>query len=304
MMKMKKIFAISIIFLFIGVAVAPSINFNVVKASNDNDLVEVTTQACGIKGFEDTTVKLTRQQYQNLEQYLVEFEARLNKTTTREEAVPIFKEAVVELNKYRLLPKGMSVERAQRLVTGLHQNTKLVKYVEKLSNKSEKSSLQEGNELCSIYGEAQGNTYFQGPVSKAIYNVLNKLLSISFTYSLFDIFTVLIFIPLLIHVYMTLTLSENLRDLPYIGAIIYYGKSEWYFMQKPHYYPADGNIWTNGLLGIKNWSGQFYGRLPSPRLEGLFSQFYPGVNGFTGLRLYLNQTDFYFGFALNVNVGP
>jgi len=64
---------------------------HVVKAYNDNDLVEVTTQACGINGFGNTTVKLTRQQHQSLEQYLVEFRARLNKTTTREEVVPIFK---------------------------------------------------------------------------------------------------------------------------------------------------------------------------------------------------------------------
>ncbi len=109
-------FIFSVVILFIGVAVVPTINFQVVKASDDNDLVEVTTQACGIKGFGNTTVKLTREQYQNLEQYLVEFRARLNQTSTREEAVPIFKDAVVELDKYGLLPRGMSVEKAQRLV--------------------------------------------------------------------------------------------------------------------------------------------------------------------------------------------
>ena len=118
----KKGLVVSVILLFIGVAVAPSINTGVVKASNDNDLVEVTTQACGIKGFGNTTVKLTREQYQNLEQYLVEFRARLNQTSTREEAVPIFKEAVVELDKYGLLPKGMSVEQAQNLVTFSDRN--------------------------------------------------------------------------------------------------------------------------------------------------------------------------------------
>ena len=119
---LRKGLAVGIILLFIGIAVAPSISINVVKASNDNELIEVTTQACGIKGFGNTTVKLTKQHYQNLEQYLVDFRARLNQTTTREEAVPIFNEAVVELNKYGLLPKGMSVEQAQRLVIGGNQN--------------------------------------------------------------------------------------------------------------------------------------------------------------------------------------
>jgi hypothetical protein len=114
-MEMKKLLTMGIILLFIGVAVAPSINSNVAKASND--LVEVTSQACGIQGFGNTTVKLTKEQYQNLEQYLVDFRARLNQTTTREEAIPIFKDAVVELNKYGLLPKGMNIKKAQRFVT-------------------------------------------------------------------------------------------------------------------------------------------------------------------------------------------
>jgi len=85
--EMKKILIVGVILLFLGVAVAPSINFTAVKASNDNDLVEVTTQACGIKGYGNSTVKLTREQYQNMEEKLVEFRARLNQTSTREEAV-------------------------------------------------------------------------------------------------------------------------------------------------------------------------------------------------------------------------
>jgi len=120
--------SVGVILVFIGAAIAPGINFNIIKASNDNDLVEVTTQACGVKRFGNTTVKLTREQYQNLEQYLVDFRARLNQTTTREEAVPIFKEAVVELNKYGLLPKGMSVDQAKKFVTMSYQgNSKVEK---------------------------------------------------------------------------------------------------------------------------------------------------------------------------------
>jgi hypothetical protein len=116
----RKCLAVGIILLFIGVAVAPSINSSVVKTSDD--LVEVTSQACGIQGFGgNTTVKLTKEQYQDLQNYLVDFRARLNQTATREEAVPLFKDAVVELNKYGLLPMGINVEKAQRLVTIGHR---------------------------------------------------------------------------------------------------------------------------------------------------------------------------------------
>jgi hypothetical protein len=132
MMEMKKILALGIIILFIGIAVAPSINQSVVKASNDDDLAEVTTQVCGIKGYGNTTVKLTREQYQNLEQYLVEFRARLNQTTTRAEAIPIFKDAVVELDKYGLLPRWMSVERAQKLVSGDLFSSRMLNLLKKI----------------------------------------------------------------------------------------------------------------------------------------------------------------------------
>ena len=286
----RTLLVVSVILLFIGVAVAPSINFTVVKASNDNDLVEVTSQACGIKGFGNTTVKLTRQQYQNLEQYLVEFRARLNQTTTREEAIPIFKEAVVELYKYGLLPKGMSVEQTQRLVTGPYQNTKLLKCLEKLSN-----------EPCLISGEARGYTYFQGPVSRAIWDVLYILEQISFNFNMGPLFYLLCIIPAT----MSVVFSEFLRNLPYIGAIIYYGVSYSNPMTGETWYnPAKGNIKAIGSFGTRQWNGPFYGKLSSLALWGFLSVLYPGVNGFTGLRLYFNSSDFYFGAALNANVGP
>ncbi|MCJ7697905.1 MAG: hypothetical protein MUO73_06205, partial [Thermoplasmata archaeon] len=97
--------------------------------------------------------------------------------------------------------------------------------------------------------------------------------------------------------------SFVLRDRPYIGATIFYGVVEgWGGVE--NYFPAQGNIWTDGLYGIKSWSGTFYGNLPTIGLVAIFFGYFSGVNGFTGLRLYLNQTDFYFGTALNVNVGP
>jgi len=145
----RKWLAVGIILLFVGVTIVPTINFNTVKASTDDDLVEVTTQACGIQGYGNTTVKLTREQYQNLEQYLVEFRARLNQTTTREEAIPIFKDAVVELDKYGLLPKGMSVENESRFLRLVNQR---FNNLEKLNISSEVSEASYGfyNVFCYV----------------------------------------------------------------------------------------------------------------------------------------------------------
>jgi hypothetical protein len=294
----RKYFAVSIILLFIGIAISPAINYSTVKAAADNDTVEVTTQACGIRGYGNTTVKLTRQQYQNLEQYLTEFRARLNQTTTREEAVPIFKEAVFELNKYGLLPKGMSVKRAQKLVIGLAQNNRLMQYVEK---KLKTSSIQEGNQFCLIYGKAEDETYFEGPVSRLIDNILCRLAYLFFNqYGNFQAAYTLLFL-LSIHSLFTIGLLSVLGDLPCLGSVIYYGGYGGMPMAA-HYFSTQGNIWTIGWNGIKNWNGYFYGGLSIQALEIYFLELFPGVNGFTGLRVHLFSAEYYFGFAFNVNI--
>jgi hypothetical protein len=196
---LKKGLAVSVILLFIGLAIAPSINFNTVKASDEDDFVEVTSQACGINGYGNTTVKLTREQYQNLEEYLVEFRARLNQTSTREEAVPIFKEAVVELDKYGLLPKGMSVEKVQKLVTTNQAHPD----VEKLMNspKFSLSHLEFNNVFCllSMLSVVPGND-----VTFGLLTLPSVILFMIFTMGMFHFnnleLAMLVAIPLLLSV--------------------------------------------------------------------------------------------------------
>jgi hypothetical protein len=132
----KKGLVVSVILLFIGVAVAPSINNFVVKASNDNDLVEVTSQACGIKGYGDTTVKLTREQYAEVVKLFDDIEMKLKTVKTREEAISIYNNAVVELDTHGLLPKGMNVQQAQRLMTMGYQKDHVITLLKKFSSKS------------------------------------------------------------------------------------------------------------------------------------------------------------------------
>ena len=105
----RKCLSVGIILLFIGVAIAPSINFNVVKASNDNDLVEVTSQACGIQGFGNTTVKLTREQYFDLEKLLNDTQYRLKNVQTKDETILIFNKLSTNLKKYGLLARGLNI---------------------------------------------------------------------------------------------------------------------------------------------------------------------------------------------------
>lgn len=276
---LKKSLVITVILLFIGVAIVPSINFCVVKASNDNDLVEVTTQACGIQGYGNNTVKLTREQYQNLEQYLVEFRARLNQTTTREEAVPIFKEAVVELDKYGLLPKGMSVETAQSLVTGRYYNAHISNLFKKIGN--EYSNQNNRNLFCLIAGHTSKMTEFTGLITQLLYwpgdyfpimaKILYQFFYLSWIVNKFIPFSIIQFIGL--------------------GGRINYGPDT----------PAIGWVFTIGLNGIKIWNGELYGHLPTGIIMSPYGYFYVAVDGFTGLKISLMK-NFFIGTAYRVAI--
>jgi hypothetical protein len=275
----RKCLAIGIILLFVGVTIAPTINFQVVKASQNDDLVEVTTQACGIQGYGNTTVKLTRDQYQNLEEYLVGFRARLNQTTTREEAVPIFKDAVVELDKYGLLPRGLSVERAQKLVTkSYYQQLKVVD--------SEVDS--DTNYFCLIAG-VTSRTLFIGPILTAgflladfVYSKINRQLGQSILLSFLLVGLLSYFLP--VKILSVIAIGLVLQNM---------ANPEFY-----NEYPSHGWIFCIGLLGIRNWNGPFYGNLA-------WSNTYPvcvGAIGFTGIKIALLKECYFLGSALKTGI--
>jgi len=298
----KKSLTIGIIFFFIGVAVAPGINSSVVKASTDNDLVEVTSQAVGVQGFRNTTVKLTKHQYQDLEQYLVKFKARLNQTTTREEAVPIFKDAVVELNKYGLLPKGMNVEQTQRLVVGVFQNQKKNNPFQGRGRNNHAVSNNTSNYACLV-ASYLSESYSFTPITKnairlvfIVDEVLHHLNPLGF---------------LLYYTFVISTIDMVFSSInPFsLFSTICIGGTE-VRLHYPNYYYVDvasaGWMFTAGINGIRTIKGEsLWGTLPQLSIFNIAGQYYPGVYGFTGLKIHNLSSGkaVYLGSALWVKIG-
>jgi len=302
----RKWLAVGIILLFIGVAVAPSINFNVVKASDDNDLIEVTTQACGISGFEDHTMKLTQQQYETLKQYLVNFRVRLNAMTSREDAVPIFKEAVVELNKYGLLPKGMSVEQAQKVIFHGYLNQQGMSLLQKINQRNQKASSNESNNFCLVAGSTN-QTVFTGVLFTSLYSTafLTSLLGASFDNLGFLFLALLanaIDITCWILAYFLLLLSSTLTSPLPIGGIAMFGKRVSHGEGPNLYYPSQGWVWTRGLNGQKKWNGSFVGDVYF--FNGIEEKYYMGAIGFSGftMKRISNGEVLFLGTALRITV--
>jgi len=293
----KKGFVVSVILLFIGVSIAPSINFTVVKASNDNDLVEVTTQACGINGFGNTTVKLTKQQYQNLEQYLVDFRARLNQTTTREEAVLIFKEAVVELNRYGLLPKGMSVEKVQKLVLRMYSNAKNTELFKKILGKNQEIGFND-NFFCLVTGSTTNSFCFGAffPLRLLLCYIAGEIGYVIFGDMGFYLPWVILLLPLYF---------RGVIFPLYLFGELTFGRYDSYWSD---YYPCTGTILAIGILGLSTWSNSFYGQIRTIQTNSFmppFYTYYTGILGFTGLCIQTSEsTNSFIGSCLWISIAP
>lgn len=302
-MEMKKILVTGITLLFIGVSVAPSINLCVVKASQDDDLVEITTQVCGIKGYEGTTVKVTRAQYRTLEQYLVDFRVRLNKTTAKEEAVDLFREAMAELKKYGLLPTRMSFKQLSLLVSSPYIQEKPLKLQEKSYENLFLSSDNTSNALCLIAGHTT-ETRFLSLSSRASF-VLFLLLAVlaekvgSSGYKKLGLLLLGAGCPLFIHFGLSYFLG-NVFPLV-ISQWIRFGS----WVNRPGYVnPAEGWIYTLGVYGKKSWNQTFHGAMTQDFELNI------GAIGFTGIKLCIPQFDyvsvpyttFFLGSALLVNI--
>jgi hypothetical protein len=272
-MEMKKILALGVIILFIGVAVAPSINQSVVKASQDDDLVEVTTQACGIKGFGNTTVKLTREQFQNLQQYLSELCARLNKTQSQDEILLIVKEAVVELNDYGLLPKHLRINEVQRLI--------LAHYLPTPKSSIQIPSTNNTNSNCLILG--------RGTWSWAVRYGVNEVMKILYQMEIEH------------HLFLLQTIRDYITWMQVAREILF----PFFFGTALFFIPYHGYIVTKGVEGIRTWDGIIIGGFPETFYRGGTL----GVKGFVGLHFTTRQTyyfpdfTFFLGSAMKVNLG-
>ena len=291
-----------VILLFIGVAFQPVIIADVSIEYDDSELVEITIEIFEVNRVQKYTVILTQKQAEELENLINNFEIELDSADSIDETEAIFKDTVVSLNKLGLLLGGMSVEEAQRLVTGEEQNPRIVKLFERYYSKNQKSLDIDRNFLCLIAGDTS-NTVFIGPFA-LLFGLHGPLLFVR-NFAFFEwlknnnpdfwswwsvnfgnFHSILLFFRM----FFWIAFGAGLNFLPLkIGAYMFYG---WYTpsfdpWEESEWIPAKGWIITNGLSGKKQWTGSFFG----------------DVLGFTGIKIYRDLFDFfYLGSALLVRI--
>jgi hypothetical protein len=301
MMEIKKLLVGEIIFLFIGVTIAPIIQFNIVKASDDNDFVEVTTQICSITEGHTNIVQLTTQQAREVQQVFDELQNRLSSAESMEETSQIFNDTILLLGRYHLLPSGLNVEHAKRLVTSINQ--RVTPFLKKISTKFQADAGTMQNSFCYVAGNTS-NTHVAKLAKRTALQLYNIIDYCTANVPLNKAATALWIICNQLSKISQMILQRNGN---HYGVCIYFGNYHYY--PYPNWLsPAQGWLSTDGINGKQNISGSFWGQKITngwqPQDDWYMNYTWRGCLGFTGLIIYLgSDSAYYLGSALQVNVG-
>jgi len=273
--------AFAVVVLFIGLACAPSLHANV---STSEEPVEITTEICGLPGMKPQTVQLTTEDAEAVDRLFEEIKSKLDNVESREEAVEIFNEAIVELNEYGLLG-GLSIEQAQKLVTGKYHNERIVNILELLFARSNKIIDDNENVLCLIAGIST-STCMSSALELNWWRVL--VLINTFLDDIDEDLRMAIGI-IWLAILLPIMVFDLVRPLYLWGHLLIN--------------QGFGFVFTIGLNGVKKWHGTLEGKYGS---FGLYYDNAWAVKGFTGLEILLYMEDFdicfYLGSAFKVGI--
>ena len=270
----KKWFAIAIILLFTGVALFPTITA-------------------------DTRITSSEKQYVEVEKIFNDLKVKLDTATTKQEALVLINEAIVELNEHGLLPKGLSIKRTQRIVTECFSRSDFILPFQGFNENNT------GNTNCLVIGFANETFFRPYPT---IYDI-PFIYYLRFNTSFGEYFNFLLW-------FYVFRASQPIKFGPYawVGGrnkLVENGN-----VTREDIHASSGWVWTLGGNGVQKWNGTFYGGLHTRYLKILITinsyieDWNPvGIRGFVGINFLSFRTfwnankspTFYIGFAREIN---
>jgi hypothetical protein len=236
-------------------------------------------------------------QYGEVAKILKNLQLNLDRVTTKHEALVLIKDTLVELHDHGLLPKGMTVRQAQRVVTRCFLLSELVQPFQTNNGNTT------GNTNCLVIGITNQTFFRPFPTIYDIpiihYLMFNTSFGVYFNFLVW-FYAIRCFQPI------------------EFGSFAYFGDRYKNVKNGNITYESidasSGWVWTIGSNGYKKWNGTFYG--------GLFTKYQKsdddndsyaeawnpvGIRGFVGINLFNFHSlidgppSFYIGFAREVN---
>lgn len=287
----KKGLAVAVILLFIGLALAPSINATLI---HQVEQVEITIEYCGLPNNNMQTITMTKNEFKEVESILTNTHITLAHASSIEEASEIVTIALGQLNQYNMFSKQTDIN----LIIDTIEKRKTV--IQKTMTDFTLKDID--NIACFISGKSDKtvalNPFIIGCIIGAGFYYYRQVI---IAYTLEKYFPefyesyINLFKPLLstlfqarIGFWVSLAILSNFFPLD-VSSIIHFGtlKTDYYWGFQSD--PATGNITTFGLKGKKEWNGKIWGT----------------ACGFTGIRIQTVDTSIenrYLGFALGVYI--
>ena len=286
---------VGIIFLFIGVSIAPGITATIHLSENTlttiskseelkSDLLEITVKICGTDWGKESKAKISIEDYNKLKNLYDNLKIKLHNSKTREERNSILNNVIISLDNLGILPDYISVEELKQLVTGVNHNLRFPFLFEWLKSRNQQQI--NVNWDCKIYGQA------------------TQIYDFKFYEVFFPVAAQLRWLIQLIFFWLPTTWIQVFKFLGFGVKIIEEG--HW-----PEYKPAVGWVWTNGVNGVVEWQGKFFGAIKETGdldpFSGTETYWYIGANNFKGL--YITTDIFEFdsyitGNARKVHIEP
>jgi hypothetical protein len=238
-------------------------------------------------------------QYDEAEKIFNDLKVKLESVTSKQEALVLVNEAIVELHEHGLLPKGMTVKRAQRIVAGCFLKSDLA---QPFQSNNENNS---GNTNCLVVGFANETFFRPFPTIYDIPIVYYLFFNTSFG----DYFNFLIW-------FYVIRASQPVKLGPYawVGGRDKLVENENVTYDSIH--ASSGWVWTLGVNGVQKWNGTFYGGLNTRYTKFIIDNdsyaesWDPvGIRSFVGINFFSIRTfwntnklpTFYIGFAREIN---
>lgn len=120
---MRKVLAVGIIGLFIGIAFFPSFNaLSISEGTNisDDKLIEIKVGISNIGGERKHTVWLTQEESDSLDILIEDFKEKLDNSESLEETSDIHYDMIISLNELGLLPDDIDVTNSDTLLSDIY----------------------------------------------------------------------------------------------------------------------------------------------------------------------------------------
>ncbi len=295
---------VGIILLFMGLAVAPSIGHRTAPISDNH--TEFILQTCGPDEQTKQTIALTQQQKRQLQQVFDELKDHLSTTDTLKDTHDLFNDTIDELHRYNLLPRDLSTQQLKRLVTSASSYQKIPSALQELSRTYQRTPTdgEIQNYLCSVAGNCS-NTH-AAKLAKRIAHRLYVIMDHSSQNALLVKIATAFWV--VINQISKITQQLVTQDGTHYGVSLYFGNYH-YYPYPDWLYPANGWISTNGINGVQNITGTFWGQTIAggwqPQDDWYMNYTWRGCLGFSGVIIYTDvDTAYFLGSAIQVHVGP